>query len=106
MKLEIIGIHTCYRANRLRLLASDEENDVSLAGIDIVVLQKEDFVNTIFLERTEFDKEADGAGERSFDYQVFLASHLFACQRFCSRLMLEQHVRFRGAVKALVELCL
>jgi len=41
--------HTSYRPDFLRALASDEEDHVPLAGIDIVVLKEEHLVDAIFL---------------------------------------------------------
>lgn len=43
------SMHTCYRPDFLRVLASDEKHDVPLAGIDIVVLEKEHLVDAILL---------------------------------------------------------
>jgi len=67
---------TGYRPNDLRILPPDEEDNVPLAGIDIVILQEEQLVDPIFLERAEFDKEADDASKGALDDQVLLASDL------------------------------
>ena len=48
--------HTSYCPSLLGILAADEEDHVPLAGIDVVVLKEEDFVDAILLEGTEFDK--------------------------------------------------
>lgn len=50
---------TCYHACLLRVFASDHKDDVPLAGIDIVVLQEEGFVDAILLESAELDNQAD-----------------------------------------------
>lgn len=41
--------HTSYRPDFLRVLASDEEDDVPLASVDIVVFEKEDLVDAVLL---------------------------------------------------------
>ena len=42
------------------MVASQQEDDISLALVDVVVFEKEDFVDSIRLELTELDKQADG----------------------------------------------
>ena len=58
-KEKIRSNHTSYCPSLLCILAADEEDHVSLGGIDVVVLKEEDFVDTIFLKRAEFDKQSD-----------------------------------------------
>jgi hypothetical protein len=41
--------HTCYNLDFLRRLASDQEDNIPLTGIDIVVLEEEDLVNAVLL---------------------------------------------------------
>lgn len=55
--------HTCYRLDRLRLLSSHQEDNVSLTRVDIVVLKEEDSIDAIFLECAEFDKQSNCTGE-------------------------------------------
>jgi len=57
-----VPAHTSYRPYFLRILPSDEENNIPLAGVDIVVLEEEELVHAVFLERAELDEQADGAG--------------------------------------------
>ena len=47
---------TSYRPDRLRLLASRQEDDIALARVDIVVLEEEDLVDSVFLECAELDE--------------------------------------------------
>jgi hypothetical protein len=47
-----------------------------LAGIDIVVFQKENLVYAIFLERTELDEKTNSPSQRLLNDQVLLASDL------------------------------
>jgi hypothetical protein len=66
----IAGVHeiivrrrTGYRPDFLSIFASDEEDDVSLAGVDIVILEEEELVHAVLLKRTEADEEADSASK-------------------------------------------
>ena len=73
--------HTCYCARLFGVLAANEEYDIPLAGINVVVLQKEDLVYAIFLKRTELDEKADCSSETLFNYKVLLASDLKCVSR-------------------------
>lgn len=44
------------------MVPSEQEHDVPLIGADIVILEKEDFVDSIFLKCAGFDKQANRAG--------------------------------------------
>lgn len=68
--------HTCYCARLFGVLAANEEYDIPLAGINVVVLQKEDLVYAIFLKRTELDKETNSPGQRLLNDQILLPSDL------------------------------
>ena len=70
------GKHTCYCARLFGILAANEEDDIPLAGIDIVVFQKENLVYAIFLERTELDEKTNSPSQRLLNDQVLLASDL------------------------------
>lgn len=50
---------TCDSYDLTRLLPPRKENDILLRAIDVVVLQEEDLVNSIFLQRAEFDEDTD-----------------------------------------------
>jgi len=67
---------TSYRPHDLHIFPPDEEDNVPLAGIDIVVLEEEQLIDSIFLERAELDKESDDASKGPLDDQVLLASDL------------------------------
>lgn len=67
---------TGYSSCLFGVLASDEKHHVALAGIDIVILQEEDLVNTVLLKSTELDKEADRSSKRFLNNQVLLATDL------------------------------
>lgn len=50
---------TGYGSRLFGILASNEKHHVTLTGVDIVVFQKEDLVNTVFLESAKFDEKAN-----------------------------------------------
>jgi hypothetical protein len=68
--------HTSHHTNLLRVFATNHENNVSLAGIDIVILEEEGLVNAILLESAELHKKADRPGERLLNDEILLASYL------------------------------
>jgi hypothetical protein len=65
------------------MVASNQEDDIPLARIHIMVLKEEHFVDSIFLEPAELDKQADGSSQSAFDDQILFASNLLAI-RVCS----------------------
>jgi hypothetical protein len=73
-----ITSRTSNRHDRLRLLSSNEKNDVALRRVDIVVLEEERLVHAIFLQRRELDKQIQGPGKRLFKHEILLASDLGA----------------------------
>lgn len=60
----------------LRLLSSNEEDDVLLRRVDIVVLQEEGLVNAIFLQSGKLDKQVQRSSECLFKHEIFLAPYL------------------------------
>jgi hypothetical protein len=68
--------HTSYCPSLFRVLAAHEKDHVPLGGIDIVVLEEEDFVDAIFLESAELDKQSNSSSQGFFNDQVLLASDL------------------------------
>jgi hypothetical protein len=76
MKKAMRGKHTCYCARLFGILAANEENDIPLAGVDIVVFQEKDLVYAIFLKGAELDEQANGTGQRLLNDQILLASDL------------------------------
>jgi hypothetical protein len=73
--------HTCYCARLFGVLAANEEHNIPLAGVDIVVLQEENLVYAIFLERTEFDEKTNSTSQRFLNNQILLASDLIDISR-------------------------
>lgn len=73
MKIEL----TSNGHHGLRLLASNKENDISLAGIDIVILQEKRLVYTILLQGREFDKQVQGSRKSFLQNKILLPSYLF-----------------------------
>lgn len=60
----------------LCLLSSDKEYHIALRGVDIVVLQKERLVDTIFLECGELDEQIQWTSERFFENEILFSSYL------------------------------
>jgi hypothetical protein len=58
----------CYHADLVGILSADEEDNVSLAGVDIVILQEERLVHAIFLKSAELDNQTDSTGQRLLQY--------------------------------------
>jgi hypothetical protein len=79
--------HTSYCPSLFRVLATHEEDHVPLGGIDIVVLEEEDFVDAIFLESAELDKQSNSSSQGFFNDQVLLASDLepVSCYAYLDR---------------------
>lgn len=55
---------------------TSDEDDISLGSSDVIALQKEEFVDTIILQRCNLDDGSNGAGEALLDYEVLLALDL------------------------------
>lgn len=75
------SVHTGYHPRLLRILATDEEHHIALAGVDVVVLEKEDLVDAVLLQRTELDEKTNRSGQRLLNDQVLLASNLDGVSR-------------------------
>lgn len=78
---EMKSVHTGYHPRLLRILASDKEHHIALAGVDVVVLEKEDLVDAVLLQRTELDEKTNRSGQRFLNDQVLLASNLDGVSR-------------------------
>lgn len=68
--------HTSYCPSLLCILAANEEDDIALGGVNVVVLEEEYFVDTIFLKRAEFDEQTDRPSQGLLNDEVLLASDL------------------------------
>jgi hypothetical protein len=58
----------CYHANLVGVLSSDQEDNIPLAGVDVVILQEEWLINAILLKSAELDDKTDCARQRFFQY--------------------------------------
>lgn len=56
--------------------ASCDEDDVALAGIDILILKNEKLINAVLLKRGDLDNYADWPNEASVEDNVLLAANL------------------------------
>lgn len=70
------GYHTCDDLCVLSSLAPGDEDHTSLARIDIVVLQDEELIHAILLQRCNLDNGSYGADEAAIEYQVLLPAYL------------------------------
>lgn len=67
---------TCYRLGVAATLASRDEHDIALAGVDILVLKDEELVDSILLEGSHLDYHADWADQAAIEDDIFLAADL------------------------------
>lgn len=67
---------TSHRAHMLRLLATNEKDDISLGGVDVCILQQKHAVYTVFLQHGELDEQADRTRQLLADDEVLLAPGL------------------------------
>ena len=57
-------------------LASGNEDDIALAGVDIIVLKDKELINAILLKHGDFDYNSDWADETSIKDDVLLSANL------------------------------
>lgn len=57
-------------------LASGHKDDIALARVHIIILQDEEFVDPVLLERGDLDDCADGADKAAIKHEVLLAADL------------------------------
>lgn len=69
-----------------RLLASCQENNIALRVVDIVVLNIEQLIYSIFLKSTEFNKQPDRTCKCLFNDKVLLPRHLRKLDHVASRI--------------------
>lgn|SRR5687768_3624327 len=67
---------TCYCLSMAPTFASGDEDDVALAGIDVVILQDEELLDTILLQCCNFDNCAYGTHEAAIQHYILLAANL------------------------------
>ncbi len=70
------GILTGDSLGMATALAARDEDDVVLAGIRVVVFEKEELVDAVVVERRDLDDDADGAGQALLDDEVLLPADL------------------------------
>ncbi len=56
--------------------ASGDEDHIVLAGVDIVVFQDKEFVDSVLLKLCDLDDEPNGAYQAAIEDEVFLAANL------------------------------
>lgn len=57
-------------------LASCDEDNITLACIGVLVLEKEEFIDAIVIQGRDFDDNSNRTGEAAFDDNVFFAADL------------------------------
>ena len=62
LREEKTNIHTSDGYGLGSLLRTGQKDNILLRGVDIAILEKEDFLNTMLLKRREFDKKANSTG--------------------------------------------
>lgn len=68
--------HTSNSKRTSSILSTDQKDNILLGGIDVLVLQKEDLVDSIILQDRELDKYANGTCEGLFNDQILLSPDL------------------------------
>jgi hypothetical protein len=68
---------TCDVLGMSGTFAPRHEYDIALAGVGIVVLQKEELVDAVLLQRRDLDDDADRTGQALLDDQVLLPADLW-----------------------------
>ena len=58
------------------ILCADQEDNVPLRRVDIIILQEEDFVDTVLLKCRELNKKPDWPCKSLLNDQVFLSANL------------------------------
>ena len=71
-----IDVHTSYCLRMACLFTPSQEHDVPLRGVDVVVLQQEYAIHSIFLKRRELDKYTNRSGQGFLNDQILFASDL------------------------------
>ncbi len=74
--VRLIAVHTSYCLCMACLFTPSQEHHVPLRGVDVVVLQQEYSVHSIFLKRRELDKYTNRSGQSFLNDQILFASNL------------------------------
>jgi hypothetical protein len=64
-------------------LSSSHKDDIALTCIHVVVLEDEELVDAILLERSNFDDCTDGADQAAIKHEVLLAADLQIAWKLC-----------------------
>ncbi len=69
-------VRTRYGIGLPSAFASSDEDDIVLAGVDVVIFQDKELVNSVFLKLGDLDNQPNGAYQAAIEDQVFLAANL------------------------------
>ena len=67
---------TCYCLRVAAAFAPRDEDDIALAGVDVLVLEDEELVDSVLLEGGDLDYHADRANQASVEDDILLAADL------------------------------
>lgn len=66
----------CYCFGVATAFAPRDEDDITLARIDVVVFEDEELVDSVLLEYSDLDNDANGTDQASIKDDVFLTADL------------------------------
>lgn len=66
----------CYSFGMAAAFAPRDEDDITLARIDVVVFEDEELVDSVLLEDGDLDNDANGTDQASIKDDIFLAADL------------------------------
>lgn len=69
-------LRTCYSFGMAAAFAPRDEDDITLARIDVVVFEDEELVDSVLLEDGDLDNDANGTDQASIKDDIFLAADL------------------------------
>ena len=69
-------LHTCYLLSVFGLVATSEEQDTPLRGIDVLIFEQEDTINAVFLQSRNVYEQLNLTNEAPLEYEIFLSRYL------------------------------
>ena len=74
---------TCYVLSVTTTFAARNEDNITLASVGVLILEKEEFVNAVILQCRDLNNDSDRASETLLDHEVLLPSHLGTVNQCC-----------------------
>lgn len=69
-------VRTCYGLSATATFTPSDEDDITLACVDIIVFENEELVDTVLLQHSNFDDDTDRADEVSIEDDILLTANL------------------------------